>query len=219
MATIKRSAAGIYFVGASGANFKDEDNEETSPTGFTITNSSGYVVKAKEDHTKILYLFGTNPQGETTYAFTDEDAGTIELYLYIETMPGAGEYINLYLYYNSVTQNIHLRIDTDGKIYALDGDGAGAPDGGYIEMATLTINTWHHFSIRWRGDSAAAYQGLANDEYKVFIDGTEHGDYHFLWDVDDNDTSHCISELAILIDKFRLILSSPLPHQSFRINK
>ncbi|MCP4585300.1 hypothetical protein [Pseudoalteromonas sp.] len=176
-----KSSAGTYKVGDGGYNFKDlvgtsvpDGNWSDDDAGAAVSEiiaqytSHQFVLKMNDDDCDWRYIFA---DGEQT-------SGTIEFYMcsidnsVFDSMTTGGFTIR-----DNITDCFGMRFKNN-KFEVLDNDGGGADWNAIAAGPTTETNKWYHISIRWES-TAGAYQGLAEDDFKVFIDGTEYGDYNF----------------------------------------
>lgn len=170
--TVNKSSAGLYDVGTNGWNFSGyEQGEGINGVDGWVTTGDTFV-KVLNDvggHFKVVQLIDTG--GTEIFARNSmHDPLKNSLELYFRTSDAAKGGSVILIGDTTPDELFHVLFDTDGKIYAVH-------NGGNTELQVYSANTWYHLSIRYRSTIGGAYQGLAAGDAKVYIDGTEYGDY------------------------------------------
>ncbi|KKM88131.1 hypothetical protein LCGC14_1261810, partial [marine sediment metagenome] len=147
--------------GMSGTDidFVDIDNSDVDCTVTIMTSLDG--------HKKVLELDDQSAVGKITIinALVNEEYGSIEFWILttdatIRTDVGIS---------HGPLPISRLRIDLDGF---RTNDGGG----GFAQIVAASDNTWYHVKIDFEL-TAGGYQGLAEDDYHIHIDGIHYGDY------------------------------------------
>ena len=160
-------------------NFEN-DAVGSSPSGW-VNNDSGLnisaIIKKLSGHENVLaqYQPAAPNFADLQHTFTAgaQDLGTIEFY--IDKQDVSSGLVGFYLHNAVPTEAFHIDI-SGGNLRSHNA-------GGVTIIAALTNRILYHISVRFRG-SGAAYQGLNNNEYEVWIDGIEYGPYTFVNNVD-----------------------------------
>jgi len=160
-----------YYIDAVGyswdSNYDIGDN--LYPLGWHTSEAGGTVsvISDLDNHNKVVELSDTDGGNNVIMHKTiSQTYGTIEFWMRTNEA-GKDSLFRLKGVGNNV---IILKIDAD-KFQYYDGAwhdvGLGASD-----------NTWYHIRIDFEG-TAGGYSGLAQYDWKVFINGVEYGDYNY----------------------------------------
>ncbi len=192
MGSYKKSAAGIYVVGDDGHNFASEDVGETDPTDWTNADSGGncWSTVAEEigGHTKILQLMDKDGGNycRMYQSFAAKTDGFVQFYLRVTSDLVATRFC-LYESGPATTQIARIIIDNDKWYYT-----SGGADNDF--GPAVGKNTWYHIAVVFNHSGGAKDMGdgeanLANNEYRLFINGTKYGD----WPLENNADVGCIT--------------------------
>ncbi len=166
----------------------DSDASGTCPVGWDDVSSSGgsyvKVVSSKFGHKKVIEGKDTDDSGafRINYYFSNTE-GTIEFWIAHTTTQEAKPISTMILdSSDTVLFGIQL-VENNIDIYA---------NNSIISGGTYLKNTWYHFRLDYRSNSGTEYEGLNQNEFKLYINGTYKGIYEF-YDLGDPDRLWCRS--------------------------
>ena len=145
----------------------ENETDGISPTNWTIYEGGGSVriVAESHNHNKVLEINDlTGDQSIAYNNFTSRESGTVEFWVKSD----------------DVTEDFYMRLygDSNASVYFMINDdnfGYGYNSSYYSELSsTIYDDTWYHIRIDLECGTGN-YMGLAQDTYRVFIDGNEYG--------------------------------------------
>lgn len=158
----------------------DFENEDTYTSGTDIdfidvdaseTNCKAQIIPSFNKHKKVIELYDNNGAGNCEYHNDFSSAqgyGTIEYW--VKTSDAT--LLNDVRLFNGATRVAVLAIDSDMFRY-YDGEWHDVNDG----LMALD-DTWYHIRIDFEC-TAGGYKGLAQFEWRTYINGKIYGDYNF----------------------------------------
>ena len=177
---------------------------ETCPSGYLYRETmninpydwkelidAGYAIRCAFDCTiRIRKAFDPLDGHKDVLVMYDNADASLDygLYLYFNDLFDDGEQtygtIELFMRTTDATKSFRFEIKDGGtpaQKFIIDLDKFRYDDGAVKDIGLAALdNTWYHIRIAFRCAGADAYEDLAEDTWKVWINGVEYGDYDFI---------------------------------------
>ena len=155
-------------------NFKDEaDGTSGNDIDFvdsstTDTNTTLQIISSLDGHRKVLEMYDNDAGAivRVNHDISDITYGTYEFWMQTS---------------DATLENIHAIKHGGAWVYAfrIDADQFQYWDGGWANVGLVpSDDTWYHIRIDFEC-TAGGYQGLAQYDWHVYINGVYYGDYDF----------------------------------------
>jgi len=150
----------------------ENDKAGENPDFFAVDETGGYidVVDELDGHYNVVGLFDDANTGDWPYFYntfeTPQTYGTYEYWV----RTNYADFQGLRLYSGSIIDSnvlIDLVITVDKFRYY---------DGSWHDILDCDVNRWYHIEIAFEC-TTGGYRGLSQYKFKVWIDGTEYGEY------------------------------------------
>ncbi|MHA1987424.1 MAG: hypothetical protein ACW98D_12360 [Promethearchaeota archaeon] len=163
----------------------ENDADGSSPEGWdnpTGTGSYLRVVSERFGRKKVIEAYDAGPgTGWWASYYFNKTEGTIEFWWAISSVaPSQAQSVFIL---NSTGDPLFGVQVISGQIQVLTG-------GTWLDISglTITVNTWDHVRLDFRSNSGSSYQGINQNEYRIYYNSIDKGTYSFQNIGDPNNT-------------------------------